>query len=84
MTINVPDGYSIESLPAETTYDVSTMAYTTHYRSEGRSVHFTRDFQVRSLYFPAESYSALRNFFSKVTAADQEQIALKKRGASAN
>jgi Domain of Unknown Function with PDB structure (DUF3857)/Transglutaminase-like superfamily len=82
VTLDVPDGYSVESLPADTTYDVTTMAYTTHYRAEGKSLHFTRSFQVRSLYFPAASYSALRNFFSKATVADQEQIALKKRGVS--
>ncbi len=79
VTIDVPDDYTVESLPADTTYDVTTAAYTTRYTAEGKSLHFTRDFQVRSLFFPAESYSALRNFFSKVAAADQEQIALKKR-----
>jgi hypothetical protein len=78
VTIDVPDGYSVESLPADTTYDVTTAAYTTRYKTAGKSVHFTRSFEVRSLFFPAESYSALRTFFSKVTAGDQEQIVLKK------
>ncbi len=85
VTIDVSDDYAIETLPADTTYDVTTAAYTTRYKTAGKSVHFTRSFEVRSLFFPAESYSALRNFFSKVTAADQEQIALKKRvGVAAN
>lgn len=81
VTLDVPDDYSVETLPADTTYDVSTAAYVTRYKSTSKSVHFTRNFEVRSLYFPAESYSALRNFFSKVAAADQEQITLKKSGA---
>jgi hypothetical protein len=81
VTLDVPDDYSVETLPADTTYDVSTAAYVTRYKSTSKSVHFTRTFEVRSLYFPAESYSALRNFFSKVAATDQEQITLKKVGA---
>ena len=82
VTLDVPDDYSVETLPADTTYDVSTAAYVTRYKALTKSVHFTRNFEVRSLYFPAESYSALRNFFSKVATADQEQITLKKMGKS--
>jgi hypothetical protein len=52
----------------------------TRYKSTGKSVHFTRNFEVRSLFFPAESHGALRNFFSKVAATDQEQITLQKMG----
>ncbi len=81
VTLDVHDDYSVETLPADTTYDVSTAAYVTRYKSTSKSVHFTRNFEVRSLFFPAESYSALRNFFAKVAAADQEQITLKKLGA---
>jgi hypothetical protein len=82
VTIDVPEGYTIESLPADMTYDVTTAAYSTRYKRDGKSVHFSRSFEVRSLFFPAESYGALRNFFAKVTTADQEQIVLKKQAAA--
>lgn len=80
VTIAVPDGYTVESLPASTTYDVSTAALKTSYATAGKSVHFTRNFEVRSVFFPAESYSPLRKFFARVAAADQEQVVLKKNG----
>ena len=84
ITLDVPDGYSVESLPRDVNYDVNVAGYKTHYDSSTpKSIHLTRSFEVRSLYFDADSYSPLRNFFSKVSAADQEQLVLRKSAKAA-
>jgi len=84
VTLQFPGDYSVESLPQPIKYDVNAAIYQSHYEASGaNTVHFTRKFEFRSLYFGQESYGALRNFFSKVATADQDQLVLHKRAKTA-
>jgi hypothetical protein len=84
VTLQLPDDYTVESMPHDATYDVSVAVYKTHYEVSGKFIHFTRKFEMRALFFDTDSYGALRSFFSRTTAADQEQLVLKKATKAAS
>ncbi len=80
----LPDGYSIESLPADTAIPMANKAA---FRLKG-SLEQNRVEVVRTLTrgFTAlgpEEYSSLHDFYQKVSAADQQQLVLTAAKANA-
>jgi hypothetical protein len=84
VTLQMPEGYAVESLPKGVNWDVGAATFKTTYAADGKSVHFTRAFQLHARLFDATAYGPIRKFFSAVTAADQEQAVLKMAAKAAS
>jgi hypothetical protein len=78
VTLEIPAGYTVESLPAPKKLDLGAVAYDTHYEAAAGKLHYTRKLTIDALLVPVEKYPAIRAFYSQVAASDQEQVVLKK------
>jgi hypothetical protein len=83
VTLDMPEGYAVESLPQGVSWDVGAATYKTAYATDGKSVHLKRALQVYARFFDVTAYEPIRKFFGRVTAADQEQLVLKSAAKAA-
>jgi hypothetical protein len=80
--IQVPDGFSVETIPSGQDVKLASTRFLTTRLSQGGRVTLTRAMVVNSIYFPAENYRDLKQFFEKLGTADEEQIVLQEGKAS--
>jgi hypothetical protein len=74
VTLQLPEGYSVESTPNAASVDLNAIQYSSRYAAgTGRTLHYTRSLMIHNAFFSLENYATLRSFYGKVTAADQEQ-----------
>jgi len=78
VTLDVPSGYTVETLPHPGDLNAGAIVYTTRYTNDPAAVHFTRRLVVDSMFIPRDHYAAVRTVFSKITSSDQEQVVLHK------
>jgi hypothetical protein len=81
ITLAVPSGYGVETMPNPAEINAGAIVYVNRCEHKGAALHYTRRMLIDSMYFPREQYSGLRAVFSKITAADQEQVVLRKAAA---
>lgn len=81
ITITIPEGYEIESLPKSiniaTENNVSTFKYLT--ASNGNQIQLSATHEINNSSVPAEYYASLKTFFGQVVQKDKEKIVLKKK-----
>lgn len=77
VTIHVPAGYQVESVPAKAQVNLPQMAaYGAGTKSDGQTITYTRSYIMANiLYGPAE-YDKLRSFFDDVSSKDRAQAVL--------
>jgi hypothetical protein len=83
VTLKLPAGYDVESLPAAANIDVGALRYGTTYQKRDDAISMNRKIVVEAEIVGSDKYPVLRTFFSKTAAADQEQVVLKKAAAPA-
>ena len=83
VTLEIPPGYSVETMPAPTQINAGAIVYQTQYRAADNKVYFTRHLTVNAVYIPVDKYPALRAIYSRIAAADQEQIVLRQTAQAA-
>jgi transglutaminase-like putative cysteine protease len=83
VTLDVPSGYAVETMPNPADLDANIIAYTTRYVNGTTSVQFKRHMMVNTLFVPKEEYEKLRTVYSRITSTDQEQVVLRKAPAKA-
>lgn len=83
ITLKVPDGYAIESLPAPADINMGALRYVTFLDKHDNAVRFIRKLNVNAEIIGRDQYPAVRQFFSKVSGADQEQVVLRKAASPA-
>jgi Domain of Unknown Function with PDB structure (DUF3857)/Transglutaminase-like superfamily len=83
VTLEVPEGYGIETMPNASNIDAGAVVYNARYANQTTSVRFNRKLMVDSMFIPKEHYDKLRNVYSKITATDQEQVVLRKAAKAA-
>jgi len=83
VTIELPLGWSVSSLPAEQNKDGHVVSYTLKTTQEGGTLHWSRVLNVDVLLLDSKYYMALRNFFQVVRTGDEEQVVLQPGVASA-
>jgi hypothetical protein len=83
VTLNLPAGYDVESLPAAANIDVGALRYATTYQKGDGAVSLSRKLVVEAEIVGSDKYPVLRGFFSKVAGADQEQVVLRKAASAA-
>jgi uncharacterized protein DUF3857/transglutaminase superfamily protein len=77
ITITMPSGYSIESLPRGRKIGSNVLGYEVQREAQSGVLRVRRTLAVETYYFPKEYYSALRQFYDEVRAGDEEQAVLR-------
>ncbi len=80
----IPEGYEIKEMPKDLTYSaaVGGVTYSRKISVTENQIQFLTKYTVKSIEVKAQFYNALREFYSKMIAAEAEQIVLQKKNTS--
>ncbi len=79
VTVRLAPGLSLEGLPTDASVPMEKLAaYTVKYKSDANTYTEDRVIAVGSALYKKEEYPALRDFFQKAGAQDQQQLVLKR------
>ncbi|HWW61344.1 MAG TPA: DUF3857 domain-containing protein [Thermoanaerobaculia bacterium] len=78
ITLHMPEGYSVESIPQPLKMDLGGAAYSTQYANANGTLTLKRSMAINTVLIGADNYKVLRSFYSRVANADQETVVLKK------
>jgi hypothetical protein len=84
LTIDLPPGWSVSSLPRARDDDRHLVRYTLKVENGAESLHLTRKLKVDFMLLEVKYYPTLRSFFESVRSSDEEQIVLQPGAASAS
>ncbi len=76
VTVELPPGWKIDSVPPQKTQDVKVMFYDLKAENGGSTVRIVRKFGVELLLLQVKYYPALRTFYEVIRTGDQQQILL--------
>lgn len=77
IVLHLPEGYSIESIPAEnTTLTTAFGAYSSQIIRQEKTIRLIRRLEMNPIRLPAERYSEWRNFCRDVAKADAMKVVL--------
>lgn len=82
VTLHVPAGWHVEGVPAQSALDLQALAFDLHYAAAGDKVELSRKVTVQSNILEPKFYPTVRNFFTKLAAADHDSVILRKAGGS--
>lgn len=74
--IELPPEFSVESLPARKSEKITVLSFDATYEKQEHALRFVRKLEVGGYYFETYSFSILRNFFTALRAADEQQVVL--------
>lgn len=77
-TVHFPDGYKVEDVPDPVAIDTDFASYTSKTEVVGNSLHYTREYRLKTLDLPAARYSELIRFVSEVANDERNQAILRK------
>ncbi|HEX4156124.1 MAG TPA: DUF3857 and transglutaminase domain-containing protein [Acidobacteriaceae bacterium] len=77
--IQLPAGYTVDELPDPVKLDLGFAAYQSSTVLQGRTLHYTRTFTVRTVSLPPDQYPALQRLVG-IIAADEDSRVILKRG----
>jgi hypothetical protein len=77
ITISLPPGVQVESLPESKAQKNAVGEFTADFRNENGVLHATRRFRSDGGVIDSKYYPALRRFFGQVGATEDEQVVLK-------
>lgn len=77
VTLVVPEGYTVEQLPAPVTVQSPFGRFLAAYRETSEGIVYTRRFSMTQPNLSAQYYNELRAFFDQISLADQQQIVLR-------
>ncbi len=80
LTINIPDGYAVESLPAPAAVNLSDglCKFSFNISSNGKQIQVASTFDVNEAIVGPDDYIALRDFYKAMIEKQNEKIVLKK------
>lgn len=76
ITIDLPAGWQISSLPSAQHSDGHVVEYALNVEKNGSALHMTRKLTIDVLILDKKYYGALRDFFQSIRTSDSEQIVL--------
>lgn len=80
ITIDLPLGWQVSSLPQTRNNDVKVVAYTLKVEDRKGTLHLERRVRSDLISLEQKYYPALRNFYEGVRTADEQQIVLQPGG----
>jgi hypothetical protein len=78
LSLEVPEGYSAETLAAPQTTNTKFAKYSTSASTVGKRIILERSLKFGGIYFQPDRYEELRDFFAKVQAGDELQTVLRQ------
>jgi hypothetical protein len=84
VTVELPAGWKVESLPKPEDQDAKAAQYTLKVEEKPSAVHVTRTLRSDLFLVQKDLYPALRNFYLMVRSGDEKQIVLQPGAAAAN
>jgi hypothetical protein len=76
ITIELPPGWKVATLPQEQTADGRVIRYNSKKSFENDKLHLNRKLEINVLLLEQRVYPALRNLFMSVRTGDEEQVVL--------
>ncbi len=77
IVITLPEGVKVETVPAARASRDESFNYSLICAAEdGTRIHAQRDFIIKKFLFPVVEYGAVKAFFDKARAGDEEQVVL--------
>jgi len=83
VTIHLPAGWQISSVPGLKTLDVKVFSYRTAAENKDGALHLSRQLRTNVLMVNPRYYDGLRNFYEQVRTGDEQQVILSSSAASA-
>ena len=80
VTISLPEGYNVESLPENVVYNLGENQGTYRYliSQAGNKLQLSVEFAINQSYIAAEEYGNLKKFFELLIAKENEKVVLSK------
>ncbi|HET8797067.1 MAG TPA: DUF3857 domain-containing protein, partial [Thermoanaerobaculia bacterium] len=78
VTLRIPEGFAVESLPKGGTADNGVISYQAKWAQKEGAVSLDRKLVVKRLAVGSADYSKMRGFYGLIGSADQESVVLKK------
>ncbi|HEX2122690.1 MAG TPA: DUF3857 and transglutaminase domain-containing protein [Thermoanaerobaculia bacterium] len=78
VTLHLPEGYAVESVPKPVKLDVGALAYTAQHANDGKAITLTRKMTVRTIAIESKHYEVLKKFYGARVTADHDAVVLKK------
>jgi len=83
VTIELPSGWQISSVPAPKTQDAKLLVYDLKVENSGGKLHVVRKLDMDVMILEVKYYPAVRQFFQLVRSGDEEQVLLQPGAISA-
>ncbi|MDT5120802.1 MAG: hypothetical protein QOC96_284 [Acidobacteriota bacterium] len=75
----LPEGFNVDELPDPVKLETAFGNYASTYEVKDGQLVFTRTLVQRATIIPADQYSAVRNFFERIRAAEASPVVLAKK-----
>jgi hypothetical protein len=82
ITLELPTGFTIESLPAPQSIDREAGRYEIGGELRGTTLHFRRSFRLSGFTFPPTAYPSLKSYLDSVRSGDEQPATLKPTAAN--
>lgn len=80
ITVTLPLGWKVASVPAPVNQDAKAVVYTLKAEDSQGVLHINRTLRVDLLWLEQDKYRILRNFFQLVRTGDEQQVVLQPIG----
>lgn len=76
--ITLPEGYVVDELPKAVNVECPYGSYKSKVEVEGKTLHYTRTYEIKDVYVPTEKLDEVKGFLSQI-AADERASAVLRR-----
>jgi len=77
--VKLPEGFNVDEMPDAVKLEASFGSYASTYDVKDGHLVFTRTLTQRAATIPANQYSAVRNFFERIRAAEESPVVLARK-----
>ncbi|MBX7172556.1 MAG: DUF3857 and transglutaminase domain-containing protein [Pyrinomonadaceae bacterium] len=79
VVFNLPNGFSIDEMPDPVNIETPFGKYNTKYEAKDGKLYFSRNLVTNRTTIPVEKYNTVKDFYSKILAAEQAPVVLIKK-----
>lgn len=79
ITFNLPNGFVVDEMPDAVSLETPFGKYSTKYEVKENKLIFTRSLTTVRTTVPVEKYTSVKDFYSKIMAAEQSPVVLLKK-----